>query len=77
LNTGRFKSPRAIDADEEGNLYVLDGDSVHRFGPGGKDFVCTVSLKDKGIEPAGFAVDDMGAIFALDAGSGLVHKYDW
>ncbi|MGI9056338.1 MAG: hypothetical protein ACR2F2_11115 [Pyrinomonadaceae bacterium] len=78
LSESEFVQPTAITFDEQGAIYIADGNAIRAIGRSIFDFVETVSNDRRGFadgalrqshfnRPSGLAVDERGNLFAADS----------
>jgi len=88
-NAAKFRSPAAITADEDGNLYVADTGNhcIRKVTPSGTVTTIAGTPENAGFsdgsagkalfyEPSGIAVDENGAVYVADTGNHVIRKID-
>ncbi|MCC7390416.1 MAG: hypothetical protein IT431_16810 [Phycisphaerales bacterium] len=78
---GQFRLPIGIDADGEGNLYVVDmmRCRVQKFGPDGAFLASVGDVSDNAgsfVRPKQIAVDSDGVVYVVDAAFQNVQMFD-
>ncbi|HOX39273.1 MAG TPA: NHL repeat-containing protein [Candidatus Brocadiia bacterium] len=77
---GPFRGPIKMDVDTLGRIYVLDAANVHCVSLKEESVISSVPLSGGAAaiqRPTDLAVGDLGAVYVLDGGTNLIHKFDW
>ncbi len=78
----RLASPRAIDVDSSGRIYVLTArptDRIHRYDYDGSfldDVLLAAERGDSAISAQSFVIGSEGRLFVLETDSARIHVYD-
>ncbi len=86
LYSASFVQPTAVTTDNNGTIYVTDGNTIRRIGGGAFPLVSTISSEHRGLidgpkfkarfnRPSGLLVDSSGDLIVADSENRLVRRF--
>ncbi len=77
---GEFSAiPKALEVDQQGNIYVIESDYIHKFDSQG-GFIYRIGgyggEQGKFDDPASLILDSQGSLYIADQGNNRVQKFD-